>query len=351
MIKVKFGRIIISGLLAFMMAASSAVAVSAETVSHETELSALAGEPNARDREGLPVVDKAAVLAQKEWNGKTKLRANTCYFIGSGASVTVNTSKTLPESSMIVVENGGKLTVNKGAKLYAKGAVIVHSNAKLTVSGQAFIKSTGACVVNGDLYVGASGRLTVYSNLQVSAGGMLSARGRVSVGGKGKILGFGNVNKLKGGYVAQYTRFDAEEKPLYIAEEYSAYADKDIVITGVFDDSMEITDPAEKLKFLRSFESILYKYDGAFNGIDVFTLNPRANMTIFMCKCHFDCECCQKPAICCPLYNWNGRIVDRAEDGNPELEKGTFYCAVLGSADAGLFAPVDPSADVPLRAV
>lgn len=347
----KLKSIIFSGILALAMTASCALTAAADDVTHEAELSALAGEMHERDSEGLPVAAASTVLKQREWDGKSKLKANTCYFIKDGASVTVNAGKTLPASSMIVVENGGKLTIKHGAKLVVKGALIVHSSAKLTVNGQAVIKSKAACVANGTVFVGAKGKLPVYGDLQVSAGGMLSAKGRAAAGKGGRILSFGDVKKLAGGYVSAYTQFKADEKPLYIANEYSGYLKKDMEISGVFDDSMEITEDADKLELLRSFESVLYKYDGEFAGVDSFALNPRAIMTIFMCKCRYSCECCDGPhAISGCLYGWNGIIVDRSDAGDGETENGSFYCSVLGAADLGLFAPVDPDSEEYIRA-
>lgn len=342
----KLKSIVFSGILALAMTAGCALTAVAADVTHEAELSALAGETHERDSEGLPVPAASTVLKRKEWDGKTKLKANTCYFIKDGASVTVSAGKTLPASSMIVVENGGKLTVKQGAKLVVKGALIVHSNAKLTVNGQAVIKSKAACVANGTVFVGAKGRLSVYGDLQVSAGGMLSVKGRAAAGKGGRILSFGDVKKPAGGYVSAYTQFKADEKPLYIANEYSIYLDKDMEISGVFDDCVEITEDAEKLDLLRSFESVLYKYDGEFSGVDSFALNPRAIMTIFMCKCRYNCECCEGPhAISGCLYGWNGVIVDRSDAGDGETENGTFYCSVLGAADLGLFGSVDPEGE------
>lgn len=338
-------------MLALVMAASCAAAAAADEITHEAALSALAGESRERDSEGLPVPTSAAVLKQSEWNGKSKLKANTCYFIKSGTSVTVSAGKTLPASSMIVVENGGKLTVKQGAKLYVKGALIIHSGAKLTLNGQAVVKAGGTCVANGTLFVGAKGRLSVSGDMQVSAGGMLSVKGRAAAAGSGRILSFGEVKKLSGGSVGAFTQFKADDKPLYIAEEYSSYLKKDIVIVGAFDDSAEITDSAEKLTLLRSFESVLYKYDGEFSGVDMFALNPYATMTIFKCKCRYDCECCDSaPAIYGELYNWNGKIIDPSDADDPEYMDGTFYCAVLGAADKELFALVDPESESYIRA-
>lgn len=344
----KFTQALLSGIIAAAISIGAAGAAFADTIGNEPSLiSSLAAE-NPRDSKGLPIPSTETVLKQVEYNGKAKFKANTCYFIKSGASVTINSNKTLPASSMIVVENGGKLTLNKGAKLYAKGAVIVHSNAKLVINGQMIVKSTSALVVNGNLSVTAKGKLSVYGTAQISEGGKMNANGKITVS-SGRILSLGEV-KAPNGKAVKFTQLEVGANPLYIAEEYSDYLAKDIVVSGIFDDSLEITDQAEKLTLLRSFESVLYKYDGEFDGVDWGELNPRAQMIIYMCKCRPACECCETRPIYANYYSWNGIIRNYAENDDMESSSGIFYCSALGSVDVSLFALVDPNSDSYIRA-
>lgn len=344
----KFIQILLSGVIAAAISIGAAGAAFADDIGSEPNpISALATE-NPRDSYGRPVPNTETVLKQVEYNGRTKFKANTCYFIQSGASVTINSSKTLPASSMIVVENGGKLTVKKGAKLYAKGAVVVHSNAKLAINGQMIVKTSSALVVNGTLSVSAKGKLSVYGMVQISEGGKMSANGNVALSG-GNIFSIGEV-EAAGGKTLKYTQLDAGTDPLYIAEEYSDYLTKDISISGIFDDTMEITDDKQKLTLLRSFESVLYKLDSEFDAIDWGELNPRAEMIIYPCKCRPVCECCGERPIYGEYYSWNGIIRNYAENDDMETARGTFYCSVLGSVDVELFALVDPNSDSYIRA-
>lgn len=344
----KFTRLLFSGIIAAAISIGAAAAAFADDIGSEPNpISTLAAE-NPRDSRGLPIPTTETVLKQVEYNGKTKFKANTCYFIKSGASVTINSSKTLPASSMIVVENGGKLTLSKGAKLYAKGAVIVHSSAKLAVNGQMTVKSTSALVVNGKMSVAAKGKLNVYGTVQISEGGTMTANGKTKLSG-GTILCYGEI-KAPSGSAIKYTQLDEGTNPLYIVGEYSDYLSKDIAISGIFDDSLEISDPDEKLTMLRSFESVLYKYDGEFEGVDWGELNPRAQMVIYMCQCRPSCKCCNQSPIYANYYNWNGIITDLTDGEDFETSNGTFYCSVLGSVDVELFALVDPNSDAYSRA-
>lgn len=68
------------------------------------------------------------------------------------------------------------------------------------------------------------------------------------------------------------TRDAHGEIPLYVAEEYSDYSDNDIIIGSILDNEVTLEDRAEKQKIIRSFESVLYKYDGEFKDVSVFVL-------------------------------------------------------------------------------
>ena len=283
-----------------------------------------------RTEEGLPIIGNGTVLTQREWNGKTKLKANSCYFINKAVTVTEN--MTLPESSMIVIENGGKLTVNSGNTLYAKGAVIVHSRAVLWVKGVVYVKSTSVFVINGKLAVGSSGYVGVYGDMQISDSGSLNVKGRTIIKKDGKILCYGTVSKRsKNAVMPKYSKI-TDENPMYIAEEYSDYLNNDLTMVGVFDDEYTVTQKSEKLKLLRTFESVLYKYDGEFCNVSWWILNPWCSLIVS-----------ESENIYAYVNSWNGIVCNVTDDDELESSKGVFYSAALGRIDKSLFASVDPT--------
>ncbi len=290
---------------------------------------------NERNSEGIPIVSCDTVLKQREWNGKARLLSDTCYFVDSPVIVTSN--NTLPENSMIVIENGGKLTVNENVKLYVKGVVVVHSKANLIINGQVILKSTSAGVINGRLLIGGKGRFSAYGNLQISEGGIMGVKGRAAVHENGAVLNYGTIKKMSSSAVVPNDTKDLHgEIPLYVAEEYSDYLDNNITICSVIDDDgLTIKDKATKQKLIRSFESVLYKYDGEFKDVSVFILNHLFYMRIAIDNnVRNDIYAGMNAWNCIAYYEWD-------EDGF-ETAKGRFYSSVLGKVDTSLFAEVAP---------
>lgn len=297
---------------------------------------------SARDNEGLPAPTETCVLKQAEWNGKKQLKANTCYFVNKAVKVTAN--NTLPKSSMIVVENSGSLTVAKNTKLYISGDVVVHSKAKLTSYGELVLKSTSVCVVNGKLAVPASGKVSIYGDVQISRNGIMNIKGRVKTLNNGEALNYGIINKKSASALIPDTTALTDSRELYLAEEYSDYIASDIIIYSWYDEiGANITDASEKLKLIRSFESILYKFDGDFSSIDCWSLNPSFDMYMYPnsgSKNHAYAR-----------MTTNGWLSFAAENSDdPELVDSWFYIAIKGKGNAELFAKVDPNSPLYIHA-
>lgn len=290
---------------------------------------------NERDSEGMPIVSCDTILKQEEWDGKARLKPETCYFVDSPVVVTAN--NILPESSMIVIENNGKLTVKENVKFNVKGAVIVHSKANLVIDGRVILKSASASVINGRLLIGGKGRVSVYGDLQISEEGIMGVKGRVAVHKNGAVLNYGAIKKMSSSAVFPDDTKDLHgEIPLYVAEEYSDYLDNNITICSVIDDDgLTLKDKATKQKLIRSFESVVYKYDGEFKDVSVFILNHLFYMRIALDNdVRNDIYAGMNAWNCIAYYEWD-------EDGF-ETAKGRFYSSVLGKVDTSLFAEVDP---------
>ncbi len=288
---------------------------------------------NERNEYGMPIVSCDTVLKQKEWNGKTRLKPDTCYFIDKPVSVTAN--NTLPEGSMIVVENGGKLTVKENVKLYVKGGVIVHSKASLVVKGRVILKSTSVSVINGGMTIGGKGRVSIYGNLQISQGGVMSVSGKAAVHNNGVVLSCGTIEKKsKAAAVPEYTEYGQDEMPLYYAEEYSDHLSCPVLMYSMVDDcGHAVMDNVEKLTLLRSFESVLYKYDGEFTAVSWWDLNPSFELRIPIDE-DTDIYAVANYHNCLPLNVTESKEIESSD--------GTFYSSILGKVDFSLFAIVDP---------
>lgn len=289
---------------------------------------------NERDGEGMPIVSCDTVLKQREWDGKARLRSDSCYFVDSPVVVTADNK--LPANSMIVVENGGKLTVSEDVKLYVGGVVIVHSKASLVIDGRVILKSASAAVINGRLLIGGEGRLSVYGSVQISEGGVMGVKGRAAVHKNGAVLNYGTIKKMSSSAVVPGETKDAHgEIPLYVAEEYSDYLDNDIIIGSIMDNEVTLKDRAEKQKIIRSFESVLYRYDGEFKDVSVFILKYYYYM-----KIRLDDD--RQNDIWAGIYSRNCLAPHEWDEDGFETAKGRFYSSVLGKVDTSLFDAVDP---------
>lgn len=301
-----------------------------------TTASANGGFTERDERDGgTPVPTQTTVLKQKEWNGKSSLKSNTCYFIDE--EVTVSKNRTLPESSMIVVENSGKLIIPEGKRLNVSGALVIHTFANLEVGGSLNIKSTSVFVLGGDANILNSGKLNVYGFMQVSKGGHLNIDGKVIVSNNGAVDAFGIVNLSEQTPVFKYTQKQGDDKQLYMVNECSSYVDGDIKIVGVFDAEKEIKK--DKLKYLRTFEAALYKYNGGF----YFDFAIHDEFTFFAEYAHLEVSntSYDPRGKHFTIYSWNGDFKNIENGPQSSYVSGSFYSIVLGKPDIGLFAEVD----------
>lgn len=292
---------------------------------------------------GFPETGETIVLKQQEWDGKTRLKANTCYFVNSRVAVTSN--NTLPENSMLVVENGGKLVIGSQAALYIRGVVAVHSNAMLQVNGTLILNSPSVSIINGSAVVNQTGKISVYGKAQISPSGKLQVSGQVKTFNKGTIDNYGKVRRTYDkAFVSACVKHSVKDVPTYYVEELSDYISNTASISGPFDTVLDITDLAEKTKLIRSFEAVLFKYSddycfdisedaGSFHVVPQYTL-------YFLNKGETKFTYDNFTAFTGMFNGWNGTTVNRTE--NDYYSEGSFYTAKLGKADIGLFSKVNP---------
>lgn len=271
------------------------------------------------------------VLKTSDWNGKSALKSDTCYFVEG--KVTVNKSTVIPESSMLVIRNGALLRLGAGAKLYVKGAVAIHSGGKLNVAenGALILKSTSVMVNNGALAISKGGEMSNYGYLQSQ--GMISLKGSLKVLKNGR-LACADVMKKSNDAVLSGEKYSIDKRPLYLVQELENYEGEELSLFDMHtgEDSV-ISDKTSAKKLLRSFESILYMYSGEMG------LNPGEMACDVMIDYQYQqyVEIKGQHNIICGISDWGGiPIVEKYDWDNEELS-GCFYQAVLGRPDRSVF--------------
>lgn len=211
-----------------------------------------------RDKNGIPMVTATELKPFDilSFSGKYDLFENSCYF--AEKTMVLKRDITVPESSMLVVRNGINLKIGAGVTLTVNGTLAVHSGSKLNVM-------KGGSLVLGDSSV------SVISTLAVSRGGNALAEGyaqcaSVNVKGALNVSEGGTLtyekNKIySGGKASGITK--AEGAPRYVVWELDAAAENDIKLTDTRSgQDMICNDVQSKRDVIRSFESVLYRYNG-----------------------------------------------------------------------------------------
>jgi hypothetical protein len=158
-------------------------------------------------------------VSETVWNGADKMAADTVYVVTDNLLMTAN--RVIPASSMLVIKEGGSLTVIDGATLYCEGTLGVEYSAVLNLkAGRLVLNSGGTAGVGGSVYVDEESEAKIYSDFMVYMGGTVILSGQMSAINNGciyqrdSIRTFGGKLSGKtltlGGYVSTGKRFEAD---------------------------------------------------------------------------------------------------------------------------------------------
>lgn len=107
-----------------------------------------------------------------KWDGVSKLKSGKKYRISE--KLTVSSDFTVPKNTMLVVQKGGNLTVDAGAKVTVKGTLIVNKGATLTLNGSLNLKKDKTLTCYGKLKLGKKSQLTLNGELDLRDTGTIS---------------------------------------------------------------------------------------------------------------------------------------------------------------------------------
>ena len=118
-------------------------------------------------------------LAEAKWNGRAALRAGRCYHVSG--NVTVKKSFTVPKGSVLVLDEGAKLTVKNKSTLTVNGAVAISDKAKLNIYiGTMNISEDAAVIADGTLAVSKKGTVRISGYMAAREfGAQLRIKGRM----------------------------------------------------------------------------------------------------------------------------------------------------------------------------
>lgn len=150
-----------------------------------------------------------------KWDGVSKLKSGKKYRISE--KLTVSSDFTVPKNTMLVVQKGGNLTVDAGAKVTVKGTLIVNKGATLTLNGSLNLKKDKTLTCYGKLKLGKKSQLTLNGELDLRDTGTISGTPKkVTVGTDSliRLYGTNNCKKLDAAITAaqEKTRTSSAKK-------------------------------------------------------------------------------------------------------------------------------------------
>lgn len=274
-----------------------------------------------RDKNGIPMALGGEPLDILSFSGKYDLLEKSCYF--AEKTMVLERDLTLPESSMLVVRDGINLKVGAGVTLTINGTLAVHSGSKLNVmkGGNLVLGESSVAVVNGTLAVSRGGSAFAEGYAQCANVNVKGALG-VSEGGT---LTYENRKIYSGGRADGITK--AEEAPRYMVWELDAASDNDIKMTDTrIGLELICDDVLSKRDVVRSFESILYEYNGEIQ------LPISVTAAEFQKELGYAVEgeiVSDEGVLCFGTTPWLGMsVIDRTD--NDRVLDGSFYSIVKG---------------------
>lgn len=124
------------------------------------------------------------------WSGKTELKENRNYYIDREVKISEEQRVTLPESSKLLIKNGGSLLVYAESSFVVKGGLTVEPSARMAVSGE-LIASPGSSIVNYGTFSGTkSSLLELSSEFVTGSCGITAFSGTVNVYRTGSLINY-----------------------------------------------------------------------------------------------------------------------------------------------------------------
>ena len=149
---------------------------------------------NQKPESGVDLTDTeykpADLTGYDQWNGKTKMKADTNYYITGKVKLSKNV--TLPKGSRLVLTEGSELLMYKGYKLNIRGYLLVEKGAVLTMSSQMTVFSGGSVECYGTVAATVSSTFNILSEYIIRSGATATYSGKVNIYKDGLYLNYGS---------------------------------------------------------------------------------------------------------------------------------------------------------------
>lgn len=160
--------------------------------------SAGANEPQDYINVYTDYYDSNSFFYEVVWNGKTAMKENTIYYVDN--KITISKIRQLPASSMLVVREGGHITVNSTGALYIVGHFGIEDGGIVEVNKSKLVLNSGSITgINGSLYINNDSELKVYSKIYLYRNGLLSLSGLMQTYKNGKLLFANDIRMFNNG--------------------------------------------------------------------------------------------------------------------------------------------------------
>ena len=131
------------------------------------------------------------------WTGKTELKENRSYYIDREVKITEEQRVTLPESSKLLVKNGG--------------ALLIYSESSFTVKGELTVEPAARVVVSGELIAMPDSLIVNYGTFSATKSSLLELSSEFVTGDKGITAFSGEVNVYRTGALINHNRMTFAE--------------------------------------------------------------------------------------------------------------------------------------------
>ena len=150
--------------------------------------------------EGSADYSPTDVAGYIRWTGISELKENRSYYINSEVKISDERRVTLPESSRLLIRDGGSLLIYAGSSFTVKGELTVEPSARAVVSGELIAMPDSSIVNHGTFSSTQSSLLELSSDFVTGKRGITAFSGEVNVYKAGALINHNRMTFAENSY-------------------------------------------------------------------------------------------------------------------------------------------------------